>query len=194
MGLFTGLLTLPLAPVRGVAWVAEQVAEEAHRQLYDEDRIRSELLQLELDVEEGRIGEEEQRRMEDELFERLAIAQAQANPAGGEIRWLSESRTPAARSSSSNGKRLSARDAVQAVREDFPALLGRPVESVLGVERADEESTNGGWLVTVQVIELERIPRSTDILGAYAVELDSDGELIGYRRRRRYHRSQADED
>jgi len=78
MGLFTGLLTLPLAPVRGVMWVAEQVAEETEKQLYDEDRIRGELLQLELDVEDGKIGEEEQHRMEDELFERLAIAQLRA--------------------------------------------------------------------------------------------------------------------
>jgi hypothetical protein len=76
MGLFTGLLTLPLAPVRGVVWAAEQVTEEAERQLYDEDRIRAELLQLELDAEEGKIDEEEQRLMEDELLERLAIAQA----------------------------------------------------------------------------------------------------------------------
>ncbi len=88
-----------------------------------------------------------------------------------------------------NGK-LSARDAVTSVRDDFPALLGRPVESILGVER-DEE---GGWVVTVQVVELERIPRSTDVLGAYVVTLDDDGELTGYRRRRRYNRSQADED
>src|SRR5438270_13649167 len=77
MGLFTGLLTLPLAPVRGVMWVAEQVTEEAERQLYDEDRIRAELLQLELDAEEGKIDEEEQLRKEQELFERLAAAQAQ---------------------------------------------------------------------------------------------------------------------
>lgn len=97
------------------------------------------------------------------------------------------------RNGDSDGRRLSARDAVQAVREEFPALLGRPVESVLGVERAEEEG-KGGWLVMVQVVELERIPRSTDVLGAYAVELDGDGELVGYRRRRRYHRSQADED
>ena len=92
-----------------------------------------------------------------------------------------------------NGKRskLSAREAVEAVREDFPALLGRPIESVLGVERDDEE---GGWRVTVQVVELERIPRSTDVLGAYVVALDGGGELVGYRRRRRYNRSQADED
>ena len=39
VGLITGLLTLPLAPVRGVAWVAEKVAEEAEKELYDEGRI-----------------------------------------------------------------------------------------------------------------------------------------------------------
>ncbi len=41
MGLFTGVLTLPLAPVRGLVWVAEQVQDEAESQLYDEDRIRA---------------------------------------------------------------------------------------------------------------------------------------------------------
>jgi Gas vesicle synthesis protein GvpO len=91
--------------------------------------------------------------------------------------------------SGSNGRGLSAREAVEAVRADFPSLLGRPIESVLGVERGDD-----GWLVTVQVVELERIPRSTDVLGAYTVELDKSGELAGYRRRRRFNRSQADED
>jgi len=76
MGLFTGLLTLPLAPVRGVMWVAEQVVEEADRQLYDEANIRRELLQLEMEHEDGQIGEEERNAREDELFERLAISQA----------------------------------------------------------------------------------------------------------------------
>jgi hypothetical protein len=90
-----------------------------------------------------------------------------------------------------NGRhRMSAREAIEHVRDEFPSLLGRPIESVLGVERQE----NDGWQVTVQVIELERIPRSTDVLGAYAVSLDDGGELIGYRRRRRYNRSQADED
>ena len=76
MGLFTGLLTLPLAPVRGVVWVAEQVAEEADRRLYDEGSIRGELLQLELDFDDGKLDEEERRVREDELFERLAVAQS----------------------------------------------------------------------------------------------------------------------
>ena len=76
MGLFTGLLTLPLAPVRGVAWVAAQVTDEVQRQMYDEDWIRGELLQLELEAEDGLIGDEERASREDELFERLAVAQS----------------------------------------------------------------------------------------------------------------------
>jgi hypothetical protein len=90
MGLFTGLLTLPLAPVRGVVWVAEQVAEEADRQLYDEDRIRGELVQLEIEAEEGRLDEEERQRMEDDLFERLAVAQARKRGEDAGPRGLSE--------------------------------------------------------------------------------------------------------
>jgi len=90
----------------------------------------------------------------------------------------------------SRNSKLSARDAAARVRDELPELLGRKIESVLGVERDD----GGGWAVTVAVVELARIPNSTDVLGAYEVTLDSSGELIGYRRRRRYNRSQADED
>lgn len=74
MGLFTGVLTLPLAPVRGLAWVAGQLQDEAEDQLYNEDRIRAELLQLELDSDDGLIDEAERAVRENDLFERLAIA------------------------------------------------------------------------------------------------------------------------
>jgi Gas vesicle protein G len=76
MGLFTGLITLPLAPVRGVAWIAEQVMEEIDRELYDEDGIRREMLQLELDFDDGLIDEEERQAREEVLLERLAMSQA----------------------------------------------------------------------------------------------------------------------
>ncbi|MBV9604765.1 MAG: gas vesicle protein GvpG [Solirubrobacterales bacterium] len=76
MGLFTGLITLPLAPVRGVVWIAEQVMEEMERELYDEDSIRREFVQLDLDFEDGLIDEEERQVREDALLERLAIGQA----------------------------------------------------------------------------------------------------------------------
>jgi Gas vesicle protein G len=75
MGLFTGLITLPLAPVRGVMWIAEQVVAEVDRELYDEDSIRRELLQLELDHEDGLIEEGERQVREDALLERLARSQ-----------------------------------------------------------------------------------------------------------------------
>lgn len=82
MGLFTGLLTLPLAPVRGVAWIAEQVMDELERELYDEDNIRRELLGLELDHEDGLIDDEERRVREEALLERLAMSQfGQRQPA-----------------------------------------------------------------------------------------------------------------
>lgn len=85
VGLFKELALLPLAPVRGTAWVAEQLAEEADRQLYDENRIKRELLQLELDEEEGSISEAERLNKESELLERLQIARERA---AGEDQYL----------------------------------------------------------------------------------------------------------
>ncbi len=76
MGLFTGLLTLPLAPVRGVVWVADQLVAEAERELYDESRIRAQLIELELAAETGDLSETEIRLREDALLERLAVSQA----------------------------------------------------------------------------------------------------------------------
>jgi gas vesicle protein GvpO len=86
--------------------------------------------------------------------------------------------------------KLSARDAAARVREDLPELLGKPVESILGIQREDE----GGWIATVAIVELARIPSSTDVLGTYRVRLDASGELIEYQRQRRYARNRADED
>ena len=74
MGLFKELALLPLAPVRGTVWVTEQIAEEADRQLYDENNIKREMVQIEIDRDEGRISEEERTAKEDELLERLAVA------------------------------------------------------------------------------------------------------------------------
>jgi hypothetical protein len=78
MGLFSGLATLPLAPVRGVVWVAEQLAEEADRRLYDEDTIKRELFQLEIDEQDGVISAEEREAMERDLLDRLAVARRRA--------------------------------------------------------------------------------------------------------------------
>lgn len=76
MGLFKELALLPVAPLRGTVKVAEVLTEEAERRLYDEDNIKRELIQLEIDAEEGRVGEVERRNAEDALMERLAVARA----------------------------------------------------------------------------------------------------------------------
>ena len=66
-------------------------------------------------------------------------------------------------------------------------LSGRRPESVISIERKDEE-----WRVGVEVVEVSRIPDSADILAVYEVRLDADGDLISYRRIRRYARGQLD--
>jgi Gas vesicle protein G len=71
MGLITGLLTLPLAPVRGVAWIAEQVREEAERQMMDPAELQEALADVEARREAGLIDDAEADRLEDELIERL---------------------------------------------------------------------------------------------------------------------------
>jgi Gas vesicle protein G len=71
MGLITGLLTLPLAPVRGTVWLAERIQEQAEAELYDEDAIRTGLLELEQARESGEMDETEIAQAEDALIERL---------------------------------------------------------------------------------------------------------------------------
>lgn len=73
MGLITGILTLPLAPVRGVTWVAEKVAEQAELELYDENRILRELIELEAARDREEISEEQFDLYADQLLERLQV-------------------------------------------------------------------------------------------------------------------------
>jgi hypothetical protein len=75
MGLITGLLTLPLAPVRGTAWIAEKVLEQAEAEAGDETSIHAELLRLQELHEAGDIDADELAAAEDALFERLLAAQ-----------------------------------------------------------------------------------------------------------------------
>jgi hypothetical protein len=85
VGIFKELVLLPLAPVRGTTWVAEQLAEEAERQLYDENQIKRELLQLEFDQEEGQLSDEERGNKERELLERLQIARERTARQTGQL-------------------------------------------------------------------------------------------------------------
>lgn len=71
VGLITGLLTLPLAPVRGTVWLAERIQEQAEEELYDESAIRAGLLEIEAARQTGELDEHELAEAEDALIERL---------------------------------------------------------------------------------------------------------------------------
>lgn len=84
---------------------------------------------------------------------------------------------------------LSGIRAAALAQQQLEQLTGRSVESVSGLSRQQD-----GWTVTLELVELERVPPTTDILASYRVELDPDGELMGYERVNRYYRNQAGQD
>jgi len=72
MGLITGLLTLPLAPARGVVWLAQIIQEEAEQMSQlDEPAILAALQQLEAARETGDFTEDEIEEAENELVDQL---------------------------------------------------------------------------------------------------------------------------
>ncbi|MEW2469353.1 gas vesicle protein GvpG [Streptomyces sp. NPDC046994] len=74
MGLLTALLTAPLAPVRGVVWVADQLAEAADREVNDPAAVRAQLAELNQALEDGEIDLAAFEREEDRLLDRLEAA------------------------------------------------------------------------------------------------------------------------
>ena len=74
MGLISGLLLLPLAPVRGTVWIAERLLEQAEAELNDEGTIRAQLMEIDRAREAGEIGEAEAAEAEDILLARLIAA------------------------------------------------------------------------------------------------------------------------
>jgi hypothetical protein len=71
VGLITGLLTLPLAPVRGTVWIAERILEQAEAELDDEGAIMTQLMEIDAAREAGELTEQEAAEAEDILLERL---------------------------------------------------------------------------------------------------------------------------
>lgn len=65
-------------------------------------------------------------------------------------------------------------------------LSGKQSEGVTSLERTDD-----GWKIQVEVVELRRIPDTTDVIALYELDVDDHGDLEGYRRLRRYTRGAA---
>jgi hypothetical protein len=74
----------------------------------------------------------------------------------------------------------------QRAARQLAELTRRPVEGVAGLAREQD-----GWCVELEVVEVARVPSSTDVLGLYAVWVDEEGELLGYERVERFVRGRA---
>jgi len=95
------------------------------------------------------------------------------------------SAAPRASSSRKPGAGQIAADAARQLLE----LTGREAEGVTGLKKTED-----GWQVEVEVVEVRRIPDTTDVLAIYQVDVDEDGQMEGYRRIRRYVRGSAGDD
>lgn len=71
MGLITGLVTLPLAPVRATVWIAERLLEEAERELNDPALLERQLAEAEGALARGELTQEEFDVIEDEIVRRM---------------------------------------------------------------------------------------------------------------------------
>jgi hypothetical protein len=86
-------------------------------------------------------------------------------------------------------ERMSGVELAQLARDQLAEITRLKAEGVTSLEQQDD----GAWIVTVELLELSRVPETDDVLGSYEAEFDENGELLGYRRVRRYPRSQAGE-
>ena len=73
MGLVTGMLGRPLAPLRGVLWLAEKIRDEAGEQYSDPARIRAQLERIDEARRSGVLSKDEAEAQEKELLQRLVI-------------------------------------------------------------------------------------------------------------------------
>jgi hypothetical protein len=80
------------------------------------------------------------------------------------------------------------KEIVEEAKRELQELLGIEPEKVSGFHRSD-----GRWTVTLEVVNVRRIPDTTDVLSSYEVAFDDDRNLVSLSETRRYRRSQVEE-
>jgi hypothetical protein len=86
----------------------------------------------------------------------------------------------------SDDGRLSSKELAAAALRTVKELTGYQPEAVTGLEWDGDE-----WQISVEALELARVPNTTDVIGEYAVKLDERGALRGYKRTGRHVRGQV---
>ena len=74
---------------------------------------------------------------------------------------------------------------LEKARKQVEDLAGVHPETVSGLVPDGDD----GWVVSVEAVELPRVPNTMDLMATYEVTLSADGELRGFRRVGRYARA-----
>jgi hypothetical protein len=114
-------------------------------------------------------------------------ASGSSGPARPEVRERTRSSGRSGSGSGSGERRVAASVAARRAAQEFGELTSTPVERVVAVRRTDD-----GWTVQVEALELRRTPPTMDVMGLYEVQLSSRGQVAGWDRLTRYHRSQVE--
>jgi Gas vesicle synthesis protein GvpO len=85
---------------------------------------------------------------------------------------------------------VKAAELIELAKRQVAELTGLKTETVSSFSRDGDEN----WIVKVEALELTRVPSTMDVLGTYEVTISNDGELVGFRRARRYHRSSTEDE
>ncbi|WP_327151834.1 gas vesicle protein GvpG [Nocardia sp. NBC_01329] len=72
MGLLSSIVTLPLAPVRGVVWLGEVIQDQVEQQLHSPAAVRREIEEIEAEAAAGRLSDAERDRALREALSRLS--------------------------------------------------------------------------------------------------------------------------
>ena len=84
---------------------------------------------------------------------------------------------------------MNADEVIKKAQEEFAVLSKLPVNAVIGLSKTEE-----GWAVSLEALERKAIPDTMDLLGRYEVRLDSEGNLLGFERKKLRKRGETEED
>jgi len=67
----TDILFPIFLPIKGVMWIGSKLKESAETEVTDESKVREELLHLQMRLEMGEVSEEEYKKKEEKILERM---------------------------------------------------------------------------------------------------------------------------
>jgi hypothetical protein len=75
---------------------------------------------------------------------------------------------------------------VEEAKRQMAAITGLSPDAISRLDRAE-----GGWTVSMDMLEHRSIPRTQDLLASYEVTLADDGQVTGWHRTGRFIRGQG---